>query len=271
MAEREAGNEAGRRPGRAGERIMNIFAIGDIHLSLSGDKPMDIFGGEWANHAERLRENWTRDVGEDDVVIVAGDSSWALKQEEATRDLMWIAALPGKKVIIKGNHDLWWTSVTRLNALHPSMFFMQNSCFAAGDVAICGSRGWVCPGDDCFSEHDEKIYRRELLRFEASLKAAESGGFGTKIAVLHFPPTNHKKQESGFTELASAYGVKQVVYGHLHGCEAFGRGPQGLRGGAEYRLVSLDYLRCAPARIRSSNSGRSQNWAAAGPGDGLGR
>ncbi|MDR1135108.1 MAG: metallophosphoesterase [Clostridiales Family XIII bacterium] len=223
---------------------MSIFAVADLHLSFSGEKPMDVFGAAWVNHAERLKEHWLRDVREGDTVIIAGDNSWALKLQEAELDLEWIADLPGKKILIKGNHDLWWNSVSKLNQFHPSMYFLQNTFYDAGGVAICGSRGWLSPGDDEYTAHDEKIYKRELMRLEASLKAAREAGFDDIIAALHFPPTNKRKEESGFTGLMRAYGVKIAVYGHLHGDEVFANGLKGFHYGTEYKLVSLDYLHC---------------------------
>ncbi|MDR0425118.1 MAG: metallophosphoesterase [Clostridiales Family XIII bacterium] len=229
---------------------MSIFAVADLHLSMSGEKPMDIFGAAWTDHAARLRENWLRDVREEDTVIVAGDISWALKQPDATADLEWVSMLPGKKVFVKGNHDLWWNSVTKLNQFHPGMYFLQNTFYAAEGIAICGSRGWLSPGDEGYTEHDEKIYRRELSRLEASLKAARDAGFDEIIAVLHFPPTNRMKEESGFTGLMRAYGVGTAVYGHLHGVEVFGNGLKGFHYGTEYHLVSLDYLECGLLKLR---------------------
>ncbi|MDR2133042.1 MAG: metallophosphoesterase [Clostridiales Family XIII bacterium] len=228
---------------------MGIYAIADLHLSLSSEKPMDIYGGIWVDHAKKTEENWRREVGEGDTVLIAGDISWALKQKDAEPDLRWIAALPGKKVLIRGNHDLWWSSVSRLNALDPSMYFLQNAHCEAEGVAICGSRGWICPGDGNFKEEDEKIYLRELRRLEMSLDSARKAGLAQKIAMLHFPPTNDKKEESGFTELIRDYGVSRVVYGHLHGAEVFGRSVRGYHYGVEYNLVSLDYLLCSPLRI----------------------
>ncbi|MDR3295923.1 MAG: metallophosphoesterase [Clostridiales Family XIII bacterium] len=228
---------------------MSIFAIGDIHLSLSGEKPMDIYGGEWVDYLKKLEENWRRLIGETDTVLLAGDHSWALKQDAAEEDLRWIAALPGKKVLIKGNHDLWWHSVSRLNQLDPSMLFLQNAYYDAEGIAICGARGWICPGDNVFGEHDEKIYARELMRLAFSLEAAAGAGLEERIVMLHFPPTNEKKDDSGFLELIRKYKVSKVVYGHLHGRENFGRGLQGIHDGTEYCLVSLDFLACRPLRI----------------------
>lgn len=228
---------------------MSIFAIGDVHLSLSGEKPMDIFGGEWKDHAHRLKENWINAVKPSDTVIIAGDISWALKLKDAEIDLAWLADLPGEKVLIKGNHDLWWSAIGKLNELHDSMHFLQNTCYVAENTAICGSRGWICPGDDDFTEHDEKIFRRELLRLKMSLEQAKATGAERILAVLHYPPTNRRKDSSGVTELLREYGVEKAVYGHLHGREAFSGALQGMRGGTEYSLVSLDYLKCVPKKI----------------------
>jgi predicted phosphohydrolase len=228
---------------------MSIYAIADLHLSLSGEKPMDIYGGEWTDHVKKTEANWRSAINEEDTVIIAGDSSWALRQNDATIDLMWIAALPGRKVLIKGNHDLWWASVSRLNALDPSMFFLQNTHYEAEGVAICGSRGWICPGDAYFRADDERIYERELRRFETSLASARNAGLGRIIAVLHYPPTNEQKEASGFVKLVREYGAERVLYGHLHGSDTFGRSIRGYHYGAEYSLISLDYLHCAPLRI----------------------
>lgn len=230
---------------------MSIYAIGDLHLSFSErvEKPMDLFGPEWVNHAERLKENWMRTVSADDTVIIVGDISWGLHLEEAFPDLDWIEALPGNKVLIKGNHDLWWNSITKLKVLYDKLFFVQNSFFPAGGVAICGTRGWICPGDNDFTVHDEKIYKRELIRLRFSLEEAVNAGYTELIGALHFPPTNDKLQGSGFTELFSEYGVKKVVYGHLHGKEAFSNGLEAIFNGVEYKLVSIDKLKCEPQLI----------------------
>lgn len=228
---------------------MNIYAIADLHLSLSADKPMDIYGGQWINHMDRIKNNWNALVNEDDIVIVAGDISWALKREEAKTDLDWLSALPGKKILIKGNHDLWWNSVTKLNQMYENMFFLQNTSYIAGNTAICGSRGWICPGDIDFTANDEKIYRRELGRLRLSLDAAANTGCSHIIAAIHFPPANEKMDDSGFTGLFEEYGVEMVVYGHLHGADAHQKGIQGVRNGVKYRLVACDYLSCCPLQI----------------------
>ncbi len=210
---------------------------------------MDIFGPGWKDYEKRIEENWRRDIAEDDLIIIPGDISWGLRREEAEADLAWIRALPGQKVLIKGNHDLWWQGITALNKYDPKMRFLQFDCACYEDVAICGSRGWICPGADAFKKEDEKIYRRELLRVEASLKAGKASGAKYLIGALHYPPTNEKKQPSEFTKLFEDYGVQQVVYGHLHGTDGFRNALEGNLNGVRYRLVSQDRLMGQPLQI----------------------
>lgn len=238
---------------------MSIYAIADLHLSFSAEKPMDIYGGEWINHTEKVKRNWVAMIREGDTVIIPGDSSWALRFDEALTDLKWISELPGKKIFIKGNHDLWWNSVSRLNALFDNMFFLQNTFCEAEGYAICGSRGWICPGDSDFTAQDQKIYLRELGRLKLSLEAAAKAGYGKKapnggnggkiIGVIHYPPTGDNLRPSGFTELFEEYGAEKVVYGHLHGKDAYGNGLKGKRNNIEYILTSTDYLKCMPYKI----------------------
>ena len=216
-----------------------------------GDKSMDMFGGAWVNHAERLRSIWLRLIEPQDVVFIPGDISWALKLEEAKADLEWIDSLPGTKVLLRGNHDLWWSSMKKMRGLYDSVRFIQNDCIELEDCVLCGTRGWLCPGDPDFSgEHDRKIYEREILRLEMSLSSA--GACGKEIiAATHFPPLNKNREPSGFTELYKKYGVKKAYYGHLHGESAFRNAPEGEIDGVSYRLVSLDRLQAAPLWIRS--------------------
>jgi len=238
---------------------MSIYAIADLHLSFSSEKPMDIYGGEWVNHTERVRRNWEAMITDGDTVILPGDNSWALRLQEALADLNWISGLPGKKVLIKGNHDLWWNSVGRLNALYDNMYFLQNTFYEAEGHAICGSRGWICPGDDDFTAQDEKIYLRELGRLRLSLDAAAKAGYGKKaaggarrgniIGAIHFPPAADGSMQSGFIDLFEEYGAEKVVYGHLHGKDAYGSGWKGIKRNIEYILTSTDYLKCVPYKI----------------------
>jgi hypothetical protein len=235
---------------------MNIYAIGDLHLSLNEniEKPMDVFGSEWENHSFRLLEAWDASISDEDLVLLCGDISWALKLPEAMADLDYIHDRPGKKVLIKGNHDLWWTSIKRLNQLYEDLFFLQNDFFLFDETAICGSRGWTCPGNEDFKAQDMKIYERELLRLRMSLEAASLAGYGKGqegaiITMMHFPPTNDQLEDSGFTRIFEEFGVETVVYGHLHGAENHGRSLKGVRNGVNYRLVAFDYLKGKPERL----------------------
>ncbi len=230
---------------------MNIYAIGDLHLSFDKriQKPMDVFGKRWENHDKRLQENWLNCISNEDFVIIVGDVSWGLRLDEAMADLMWIDELPGKKIITKGNHDLWWNSISKLNAISEKMTFLQNDAYLIGDTAICGTRGWICPGTDGFDMHDNKIYNRELMRLRRSLEVAKRAGADRIIASIHYPPLNDKYQPSGFTDILGEYGVDICVYGHLHGVEAFKNGFQGTLNGTKYKLVSLDYVEAMPEKI----------------------
>ncbi|MDD4200268.1 MAG: metallophosphoesterase [Eubacteriales bacterium] len=229
---------------------MSIFAIADLHLSMAPgtEKPMDVFGNRWFNHVERIRENWCRMVDENDTVIVAGDISWGLKLEEARYDLDWVDKLPGKKVLLKGNHDLWWAGITRLNSMYNSIRFLQNDAIVAEGVWLCGSRGWITPDDDDFKDADEKIYNRELIRLKASLDSVPSGE--KILGFLHYPPVSNPGHYSGFMQLFEDYNVGNVYYGHIHGEDAFKKAIQGEYNGTEYRIISADYLNCCPLRIK---------------------
>jgi len=227
---------------------MALYGIADLHLSFSVDKPMDIYGPAWENHAERVAEAWRRDIKEEDTIVVAGDISWGLKLAEAETDLRWIDDLPGTKVFIKGNHDPWWTSVSKLSRLSDTMHFLQNDFFEYEGRAICGSRGWLCPGSSDYKAHDEKIYLREQLRLRASLKAAREQGFEELIGFMHYPPTNEKREASGFTDIFEEFGLKNVYYGHLHG-DNKEIGKDFSIGGITYSLISCDFLDCVPKKI----------------------
>lgn len=225
---------------------MNIYAIGDLHLSFSAEKAMDIFGGRWIDHTQRLKENWENIVDESDVVIVAGDISWGMKFKEAIIDLDWISELPGKKVMIKGNHDLWWSSINKMNRMYNNIHFLQNDYYKAGDFAICGTRGWIGPWDQGFTKQDEKVYKRELIRLRMSLEKAVEAGESNIIGALHYPPFEDRNDSTEFTDILEEYKVKQVVYGHLHGRESHFNAIQGTIRGINYNLVSCDYLDCYP-------------------------
>jgi len=232
---------------------MKIFAIGDPHLSFDEriEKPMDVFGEGWKDHEAKLKDKWCAAVSDGDIVMIVGDVSWGLRLDEAMADFAWIHELPGTKVITKGNHDLWWKSTNKLNTLFDDITFLQNHCYmVTPDLAICGTRGWICPGTVDFDVHDNKIYEREQMRLRASLDEAKAKGAKEIIGCTHYPPMNDKFQPSGFTQIMQEYGVGICLYGHLHGKEAFKNGFQGLLNGTRYRLVSLDYVACEPQLVR---------------------
>lgn len=242
---------------------MSLFAIGDLHLSFGDgvDKPMDIYGGPWVSHAEKLRKHWQDAVSPEDTVIIPGDISWGMHLREAISDLTWIARLPGKKVLMKGNHDLWWSSLAKMNGIHESLFFLHNNCFEGSNFVLAGSRGWLCPGSNDFNEEsDRKIYERELIRLNLSLVQAQKiieenrlqGVEKKLICALHFPPTNERKHASGFTDAFERAGAQHVVYGHLHGTSAYANGLVGTRRGVTYTLCSLDKLNAVPYRVLGS-------------------
>ncbi|MEG0857074.1 MAG: metallophosphoesterase [Romboutsia sp.] len=228
---------------------MSIYAIGDLHFSTAVNKPMDIFGGHWDNHQNKIIENWKEVVTEEDTVLVLGDTSWAISMTDAKEDLDIINDLPGKKIFIKGNHDYWWTSLSKLKAMYSEMVFLQNTFYKYGNMGICGSRGWLCPNEVKFDKDDEKIYKREKLRIKMSLDAAIKSGCDELIVITHYPPTNDKLEESEFTKLFEEYNVKKVIYGHLHGKDSFEMGLRGIRNDIEYILASSDYIDFKPIKI----------------------
>lgn len=198
---------------------MKIFAIADLHLSFHKNinKPMDVYGKEWENHTQRIKNNWQENVADEDLIIIAGDVSWGLKLEEALPDLEWIDSLPGTKIITKGNHDLWWAGINKLNSLFDSITFLQNKAYLFGDAVIYAARGWLCPGSEGFSEEDLKIYKREILRLKMSIEDGKrffhssKYNINKKIGILHYPPTNEKKEESEFTKIFTQERVDNVV------------------------------------------------------------
>jgi len=199
---------------------MRVLAIADPHLSRRDPKPMDVFGPGWEGHPEAFFAGWREVVRDDDVVLIPGDLSWAMRLEDALSDLHDIASLPGTKVILRGNHDYWWPSIGKLRAaLPPRMHAIQNDALRIGGVVIAGTRGWVCPGSHEFGEQDGKIYRRELGRLELSLAHARELRRPDDLAVvmLHYPPTNPRLEPSGFTERIARFEPEALVFGHVHG------------------------------------------------------
>lgn len=231
-----------------------IFAIGDLHLSLSVEnKAMDVFGPGWANHVARLKEGWQDTVGEEDLVLVPGDISWGLRLEEALADLEFIHGLKGTKVLLRGNHDYWWTGYSKVKSiLPPSVKAVQNDALLWNGVIVGGTRGWNTPLSPDFSESkDRKIFEREKLRLGLSLRAMDDMAGRLRVVMLHYPPFNEKGEPTDFADLIRGHGVDHVVYGHLHGRSCLGSF-EGDHEGTTYHLVSADHLQFVPRLIAES-------------------
>lgn len=249
---------------------MTIWALADLHLAFSvPSKTMDVFGPQWENYAQRIEENWRRLVAPADLVLLPGDISWAMRPEEARIDLEWIHRLPGTKVMLRGNHDYWWTSLSKIQQVLPSsIHLVQNNAFNWGDVSIAGSRLWdtseyafskyiqfqenprakqLTERDDN-KEESERIFQRELGRLELSLKCLPKNA-KLRIAMTHYPPISADLKDSRVSRLLEKYGVNICVFGHLHNVDntlpMFGE-----KNGIHYYLTSADYLRFVPLKIK---------------------
>lgn len=236
---------------------MAIFTMSDLHLALSVDKPMNVFGSAWDNYMPRIRDEWNSSVSKGDTVIVGGDVSWAMYLEELYKDFEFIDSLNGFKILLKGNHDYWWEGMSKMKRYladngFSTITFMQNNALVAENMLLCGTRGWLLPGDSDFSASDRKIYERELQRLEMSLaegkKLLKSTGMipDKKICVLHYPPfSKSHKPDAGFVGLMHKYDVTHCIYGHLHAA-ATANAFEGEADGIMYKLVSADYLQFRP-------------------------
>jgi predicted phosphohydrolase len=241
---------------------MGLYAIGDLHLSFGGDKPMDIFGPRWANHAERLRDAWSATVAADDVVVVAGDVSWAMHLSGFAPDLAFLDGLPGRKVLMRGNHDYWWTTLAKMERFledhgFTTVSFLRNSGIRVpGPVeespgtVVCGTRGWLLPEDPAFGGEDEKVLAREVGRLKLSLAEGERiRRMGDRLVVaLHYPPLAATRAPTAFSEILESHGVELCVYGHLHG-EAAARGISGTVRGVRYVNASADHIGFKPLSL----------------------
>ena len=221
---------------------MKIYAISDLHISTNTNKPMDIFGGNWIGYMDKIREDWNKKVTDDDLVLIGGDISWAMNIEDAKKDVESLADLKGKKVLIKGNHDYWWSGIGKVrDMLPPNFYALQNDSIRFEGVVICGSRCWSVPGSPDFKEQDRKIYLREIERLKLSFKAVEKiKQEGDKlIALVHYPPFNVHREDSGFTEIFKENKVDHVIYGHLHG-KNVRADKLVVKDGIKYYLTSCD-------------------------------
>jgi len=205
---------------------------------------MDLFGTQWTNYEQRIMDDWNARVGDNDVGIIAGDISWAMRMEDTQKDFEYLKKLKGKKIIIRGNHDYWWKSISKIReTLEPDVFALQNDSVQIGNIVFAGTRGWRVPERRMTqSEEDQKIYAREIIRFELALKDARAKSqTAPLIAILHYPPFNASIDDSPFTQLCEKYGVKACVYGHLHGKQS--RAQLNVqKNGVQYYLTSCDLL-----------------------------
>jgi predicted phosphohydrolase len=230
-----------------------LWTISDLHLSTVHPKPMDIFGDRWRDHPQRIAAMWRLRVQPDDVVLIAGDISWAMKLEDALPDLRWIDALPGRKILSKGNHDYWWERAGPLRPhLPPSVAVVEASAIDLGDVVVCGTRGWVTPEMQGFEEStDRRVYNRELGRLDRALAEARklSGGAKPIVVMFHYPPFVDRRPTE-FAQRIAAGGAQVCIYGHLHRPQDWQHATQGLVEGVNYQLTACDYLGFGPVAVR---------------------
>lgn len=224
---------------------MALYVMGDLHLCLGAPKPMDVFGGAWVGYMDKLKEGISVITAQDTTVLL-GDLSWALDLPSSEPDFDWMNSIPGRKILVKGNHDYWWSTKAKFDKFcvdngYENFELLNNNCFFYGDTALCGTRGWFFE-EERSGEHDTKVFRRELMRLEASLKAA---GEAQKIVFLHYPPKYKGYECTEILELLHKYDVRRVFYGHLHG-PSHKLALQGLWDGIEYRMVSSDSMNFVP-------------------------
>ena len=232
---------------------MALYTLADLHLATGVEKPMDIFGGRWQGYTEKIVTRWQALVAPEDTVVLGGDISWGISLAEAKGDFALIDSLPGKKIILKGNHDLWWETVSKMHRFFAengftTMDFLHNNCFFYGKTALCGTRGW--PFEEDFSDpHNEKIFRRELLRLEASLKLGAAQDPDEIICFLHYPPLYAHFRCGPMIELMQKYGVRRCIYGHLHS-DSLRWAVEGEHEGIEWRLVSGEHVDFTPVFLK---------------------
>ncbi len=232
---------------------MSVFAIGDLHLSFGTDKPMDDFYG-WNDYVDRLEKNWKKLIGVHDTVVIPGDISWAMNYAEVLPDLKWINELPGKKILIKGNHDLWWETSSKNMRLKErekldSINFLFNSSFMADNIAVCGTRSWFFDAEE---DQDKKILRREAGRLRASLESAAAVSNLQPVVFLHYPPLTVNQQCDEIISILKAYDIKECYYAHTHGY-AIASAFNGVYEGIKFRLLSADYLSFCPYLIKNNS------------------
>ena len=228
---------------------MAIYAIGDLHLSFASNKPMDIFGGEWSNYIEKIKTG-LEILKPDDICVLCGDTSWGMSLEESLEDFRFLDSYPGKKLLIKGNHDYWWNTVSKMKAFFEknelnSFDILHNNSFIYNDVAICGTRGWLFEDGDN-PEHNDKIKAREAGRLRASLSLA--GDVDEKLCFFHYPPRFKDFVFQDIVDVMNEFGVKHCWYGHIHGT-GFRFAVNKKVDGITYDMVSADYINFTPKKI----------------------
>jgi len=224
---------------------LKVYAISDLHLSINNPKPMNIFGPVWDNYLEEIVEDWNKKVTDEDVVLLAGDLSWAMKLEDAKTDINFLKDLKGKKILLRGNHDYWWSTISKVrNILPENIYALQNDSLVLGDYIFCGSRGWIVDDSKMTDSNDKKIFERELIRLEMSLKEAKAKQDNNQeiICLMHYPPFDKNNESTRFTDLIEKYEVKTVVYGHLHGKVSNVKEVLTLNG-VNYYLTSCDMVK----------------------------
>lgn len=230
---------------------MALYAMGDFHLSFSVDKQMDVFGREWKDHVKKIEKYCRKRIAPTDTFVITGDHSWGRNLAECAEDLSFIEALPGRKILLRGNHDMFWDAkkTGKLNELFAGRLeFLQNNYYTYEDYALVGTKGYCYEGKDSI-EHFLKIRERETQRLRDSFEQAKAAGYRKYIMFLHYPPTTIGEQESPFTLMAEEYGASKVIYSHCHGKARYDDSFKGYVNGIEYKLVSGDYLRFRPELV----------------------
>ncbi len=230
---------------------MSLYALGDLHLAFQSDKTMDIYGKVWRGHERKIEKNCNRLISEDDTLVLVGDHSWGKGFENCQMDMEFIAGLPGRKILIRGNHDNFWNAkkTQKLNDYYKGkLLFLQNNFYPYEDYAIVGTKGYCYEGFDT-REHAAMLVEREAKRLKRSFEEARAAGYEKFIMFLHYPPTAIDEKESRFTLMAKAYGVEQVIYAHCHGKERFHDSLLGVHDGIKYSLVSGDFVDFVPQKI----------------------
>jgi predicted phosphohydrolase len=231
--------------------MSRLFALADLHLSLAGLKPMDLFGELWRDHPARMARAWDATVAAEDSVLLPGDISWARNAEEAKPDMEWLAQRPGRKLLLRGNHDSWWSSLAKVRRLlPPGCEPLHNNSFRAGGWVIVGARGWTAPGDPGATAADERVFRRELerLRLSVAHADAEHGRELPRLAMVHYPPWIDGCEPTEVVGILRRAGVRTCVYGHLHG-EDHRLAVRGEREGIRFQFVAADAVGFAPEEV----------------------